>query len=161
MRSLTAWLEDDYCSITIANHWLITVIRFVAKSYTHPWKDFANRLHLVLHACEILFSGNVRVSNDKLTKQGHYSVVAVLLVWPEQPWPLAPPLMLCSSAAIYCCVRVICLQRRCQGPVWIDMDNGYSLLFSLKLSLMYLNMWDNFGLKWIIPLKILSPSKEW
>ena len=35
MRPLTARLEDGYCSITIANHQLITVIRFVAKSYTH------------------------------------------------------------------------------------------------------------------------------
>ena len=33
---LTARLEDSYCSITVANHGLITVIRFVAKSYIHP-----------------------------------------------------------------------------------------------------------------------------
>ena len=46
--------------VTVANHRLITVIRFVAKSYTHPLKCFANRLYLVLHACEILFPGNVR-----------------------------------------------------------------------------------------------------
>ena len=31
MRSLTARLEDSYCSITIVNHRLVTVIRFVAK----------------------------------------------------------------------------------------------------------------------------------
>ena len=36
MSTLTARLEDGYCSITIANHRLITVIRFVAKNYTHP-----------------------------------------------------------------------------------------------------------------------------
>ena len=36
MRPLTARLEDGYCSITVANHWLITIIRFVAKSYTYP-----------------------------------------------------------------------------------------------------------------------------
>ena len=35
MRPLTARLEDGYCSTTIANYRLITVIRFVAKSYTH------------------------------------------------------------------------------------------------------------------------------
>jgi hypothetical protein len=29
-------LENGYCSITIANYELITVIKFVAKSYTHP-----------------------------------------------------------------------------------------------------------------------------
>ena len=34
MRFLTARLEDGYCSI--ADHWLITIIRFVAKNYTHP-----------------------------------------------------------------------------------------------------------------------------
>ena len=50
MRSLTAWFEDGYCSITVANHPLIIVIRFVAKNYIRPWRDFANRFHLVLHA---------------------------------------------------------------------------------------------------------------
>ena len=36
MRSLTAWLENDYyCSITTVNRRLITVIKFVAKNYTH------------------------------------------------------------------------------------------------------------------------------
>ena len=56
MRPLTARLEAFdrtirgwYCSITVANHRLIIVIRFVAKSYTHPWKDFANKPRLVLH----------------------------------------------------------------------------------------------------------------
>ena len=29
-------IEDGYCSTTVANHRLIIVIRFVAKSYTHP-----------------------------------------------------------------------------------------------------------------------------
>jgi len=64
MRSLTAWLENGQCSITVANDQLITVIRFITKSYTHQWKDFANRLHLVLHACEILFSRNVCENNQ-------------------------------------------------------------------------------------------------
>ena len=36
MRPLTVRLEDGYCSITVVNHQLITVIRFVSKSYTHP-----------------------------------------------------------------------------------------------------------------------------
>ena len=36
MRHLTLRLEDGYCNITVANYQLITVIRFVAKSYTHP-----------------------------------------------------------------------------------------------------------------------------
>ena len=55
MRHLTAWLEDGYCSITVANHQLITVIRFISKIYIRPWNDFANRLHLVLHVKIRLF----------------------------------------------------------------------------------------------------------
>ena len=35
MTSLTVRLEDGYCSITVANHRLITVIKFIAKSYNH------------------------------------------------------------------------------------------------------------------------------
>ena len=37
-RLLAAQLEEGYCSITVANHRLIIVIRFVAKSYTIPKK---------------------------------------------------------------------------------------------------------------------------
>ena len=65
MRPLTVRLEDNYYSITVANHQLITVIRFVVKSYTHPWKSFANKLRLVLHACNILFSEIVRATRAK------------------------------------------------------------------------------------------------
>ena len=43
---------EHFC-ITVANHRLITVIRFVAKSYTHFWRGFANRLHLVVLAYKI------------------------------------------------------------------------------------------------------------
>jgi hypothetical protein len=35
---------------TVANYWLINLIRFVMQSYTHLWKSFANRFYLVLHA---------------------------------------------------------------------------------------------------------------
>jgi len=71
MRSLTARLEDGYCSITVVNHRLITVIRFVVKSYTHLWKDFANKLRLILHAYEIFFSKIVCVTHATTqTKQG-------------------------------------------------------------------------------------------
>ena len=59
MRHLIVWWENGYCSIAVANNQLITVISFVSKSYIHPWKDFANRLHLILYAYEILFSKNV------------------------------------------------------------------------------------------------------
>ena len=55
MRPLTAWLEDGYYSITVANYKLITIIRFVSKNCTHLWKSFANKLHLVLHADIRLF----------------------------------------------------------------------------------------------------------
>ena len=78
MRSLTARLEDGYCSITVANHRLVTVIRFVAKSCTHPWKGFANRLHLVHHTCEILFSENMCARILAWSKQG--------LVWLRAPF---------------------------------------------------------------------------
>ena len=54
MRPLTARLEDGHCSITVVNHQLITIIRFISKSYIRLRKSFANRFHLVLHACEIL-----------------------------------------------------------------------------------------------------------
>ena len=55
MRLLTARLEDGYCIITVVNHRLITVIRFVSKSYTHPWKGFTDKFRSVLHACICLF----------------------------------------------------------------------------------------------------------
>ena len=55
MKSLIAWLEDDYYSIIVTNHRLITIIRFVAKNYIHLWKSFINKLHLVAHALKILF----------------------------------------------------------------------------------------------------------
>ena len=70
MRSLTVRLDDSYCTITVANHRLITIIRFVVKSYTHPWKSFTNKLRLVLHACEILFSEIVCYDMIGKTKQG-------------------------------------------------------------------------------------------
>ena len=73
MRPLNAQLEDGYCSITVANHRLITVIRFVVKNYTHPWKDFANKIRLVLHACEIFFSEIVCATRATQTKLGHYT----------------------------------------------------------------------------------------
>ena len=50
MRSLTTWLEDSYCSIAVANHRLIIINRFIAKSYIHLWKSFVNKFYLVLHA---------------------------------------------------------------------------------------------------------------
>ena len=70
MRSLTAWLEDDYCSITVVNHQLITVIRFVVKSYSHPWKGFANKFRLVLYVYNIFFSKIMCDRYDRKTKQG-------------------------------------------------------------------------------------------
>ena len=70
IRLLIARLENSYCSITVANHQLITTITFVVKSYTHPWKGFANKLRLVLHACKILFSEIVCYDMIGKTKQG-------------------------------------------------------------------------------------------
>ena len=82
MRYLTARLEDGYCSITVANHQLITIIRFVAKNYTHLWKDFANRLHLAYHPCEILF-----VALDSAGNQTTCTHVEVARTEPGQTWP--------------------------------------------------------------------------
>ena len=73
MRPLTARLEDDHCSITVANHRLIIIIRFVVKSYTHLWKDFENKIRLVLHACKIIFSGIMCRAMIVKSKQGHGS----------------------------------------------------------------------------------------
>jgi len=56
MRPLTARLEHNYCNITVANHRLITVIKFVVKSYIHPLKDFTNKFRLVLHTYKNFFS---------------------------------------------------------------------------------------------------------
>lgn len=55
IRSLTARLEDGHCSITVANHGLIRLVRFIASNCTHLWKGFANRLYLVSHACKIFW----------------------------------------------------------------------------------------------------------
>ena len=76
MSPLNARLEDDYCSITVANHRLIIVIRFVAKNYIHPWNDFANRLHLVLHARKIFFPKNMRARILVLSKQSQCLTIA-------------------------------------------------------------------------------------
>ena len=64
MMLLTARLKDGYCSINVAKYGLITIIRFVSKSYSHPSKSFANKLRLVLHVLKILFSENVCCSCD-------------------------------------------------------------------------------------------------
>ena len=60
--------------VTVANHRLIIVIWFIAKSYTHPWRDFANRLHLVLHAeARISVLGNL-----ERNQTGPISVIELL-----------------------------------------------------------------------------------
>ena len=64
MRPLTARLEIDYCSINVANHRSITIIRFVAKSYVHLWKSFTNRPHLILHTCKIFLVAQVLLNNQ-------------------------------------------------------------------------------------------------
>ena len=66
MKPLTARLDDGHSSITVANHELITIIRLVAKSYTHLWKFFTNRLYLVIHAYKIFFSEKDYCRNQTL-----------------------------------------------------------------------------------------------
>ena len=98
MRPLTARLDDGYCSITVVNHRLITIIRFVVKSYTHPWKSFTNKLRLVLYALKIFFSRIVRATHamQPKTKQGrndwipHFHTVK----------GLSALIMLCSSLQV-------------------------------------------------------------
>jgi len=78
MRPLIARLENGYCSITVVNHQLITVIRFAAKNYTHPWKSFANRLRLVLHECKISFLTYVFRRNQT---RSNTSGLLVIIEW--------------------------------------------------------------------------------
>ena len=49
---------DGYCSITVANHGLSRLIRFVSQFTAHPYKKFYNRLHLVLQISKIPFHFN-------------------------------------------------------------------------------------------------------
>ena len=67
MRHLAAWLDNGYCSIIVVNHRLFTVIRFVARSYTHLWRGFANRFYLILHACKIFFVAQVVLGKQNRT----------------------------------------------------------------------------------------------
>ena len=46
---------EGYCSITIANHGLSWLIRFISQFTTHPCKKIANRFYLVLHAYVQIF----------------------------------------------------------------------------------------------------------
>jgi hypothetical protein len=86
MRSLTAWLEDGYRSITVADHGLIMLIGFVTQSCTSSVKKvFADRLHLALHACKtpwVTFftppSGHGRI---EITCKGAHGAVAKATAW--------------------------------------------------------------------------------
>ena len=48
-------IRSGYCSITVANYGGTWLIRFVSKSYTYPWKSFANKLCLVPYTYICLF----------------------------------------------------------------------------------------------------------
>ena len=91
MRPLTARLE--VLQITVAIHRLIIIIRFVVKSYTHPWKDFANKLCLVLYTCEILFSRILCDRSRSLTFSTLAAVQARTLVLPLASGWQAPPFL--------------------------------------------------------------------
>ena len=67
---------------TVANCELIRIIRFVAKSYVHLWKNFANKLHLVLHAYKILF----RASSTTL-KRGKVETQVLARGWARRCSP--------------------------------------------------------------------------
>jgi len=63
-RMTGGWLEYGYCSTTVFNHRLIRLIRFGSQSCTYLQIFFANRLHLILHSCKILFSQKVFRGNQ-------------------------------------------------------------------------------------------------
>ena len=129
MRHLTAWLEDGYCSITVAHHQLITVIRFISKNYIRPWKDFTNRLHLILHA-------KIR---DVTQNQTHRRSLDA------QPPASTGPMCLCLS------VPRRSLSKRCLGPqvhrwhpqhyhIYVVTDHDSSGFFTIKFySYIYLD----------------------
>ena len=48
---------NDYCSITVANHGLIRVIRSVSSISTHLLKKFINKFYLILLNSKISFDG--------------------------------------------------------------------------------------------------------
>ena len=48
---INLYLADDYCSITVANHGLSRLIRFVSRFTVIYAESFINRFYLVLHAC--------------------------------------------------------------------------------------------------------------
>jgi len=58
-------IKRGYCSITVANYDGTWLIRFISKSYIHPQKDFANKFHLVLHACICLFVKKISPTHPK------------------------------------------------------------------------------------------------
>ena len=60
-------IKLSYCSIIVDNYGGTWLIRFVSKNYAHPWKFFANKLRLVLHACICLF---VKKKIMKTSKHG-------------------------------------------------------------------------------------------
>ena len=87
MRSLTAQLEDGYCSITIANHELITVNRFVTKNYTYLWKFFTNKHTFSILYIEDFFCEIFTVETKHCRRKSHLSACAQGVKRLARSWP--------------------------------------------------------------------------
>ena len=103
-----AWLENSYYSITVANQHLVTVIRFVLKSYTHLWRDFANRFYLARYACtRIPVLGFLARTG---TKRGHLpcDLSAALRLLNE----LRRKFMFWDQTRTYCAIIMVNMDRK-------------------------------------------------
>ena len=112
VRSLAAQLEDGYCSITVVNHRLITVLRFVVKSYIHPWKDFTNKFRLVFYPFDFFLG--TRVHGNKQRLGTHDTCLSVVTKGGKQADNDAGvPLQLGLDR------RTLLPGQRCSCPVWL------------------------------------------
>jgi len=110
-----------YCSITVAKYDETWVIRFVSKNYTYPWKGFANRLHLVLHADVCLFVQTWFDRYPNMTLAPLYTVV------PSALHRGLAPLLLCMQSRSRVGRRTprwdACMPPRCR-----NISSGWYLL---------------------------------
>ena len=85
MRYLTTQLKNNYCSIIVANHKLITIIIYVTQCYVHLWKNFANKFCFVFHACKITFVAQVALAQPNcqvaVPLKSNYNTNSLMLHW--------------------------------------------------------------------------------
>ena len=171
MRSLTAWLKNGYCSITVANHWLITVIKFVAKSYIHPWKDFTNRLHLALHACKIFFLGKCALGTIACCKQSSGSCLQASsedkAAFHPQPWTIQPRTITIfrdSPPRSGCEIPACSASRMRKQPVPVCQPDRTAShccsFFKLWLHPMLHGYWYGYRIRYVSDTRIRTFSKK-